>query len=199
MLLSVLLSALRSEDEEDLDLLRLARDGDRDAFGKLVAKYQKRVFRVARRMCLNDDDAWDITQEAFIRAMQAMPGFDTGYRFFTWIYRITSNLAINMSQRRRRHGEVQYDEEYGADGLQSVPDDLGERAQAEELARAIEAAVEELSPPLRAVFVLRVDQQLSYSEIASTLGIALGTVMSRLSRARTEVRRSVAHLMEDVK
>jgi len=129
--------------------------------------------------------------------MQAMPGFDTGFRFFTWIYRITANLAINLSQKRRRHAEVEFDEEYGADGRMSVPDDLAETASAQELARAIEAAVERLSPPLHAVFVLRVDQQLSYTEIAQTLGIALGTVMSRLNRARAEIRRAVGRLLED--
>lgn len=188
---------LEIDDDGDVELLRRARDGDRDAFGDLVRKYEKRVFRVARRMCMNDDDAWDITQEAFIRAMQAMPGFDTGYRFFTWIYRITANLAINLSQKRRRHAEVEFDEEYGGDGRMSLPDDLAGTANAQELARAIEAAVERLSPPLRAVFVLRVDQQLSYSEIAQTLGIALGTVMSRLNRARAEIRRAVGRLLED--
>jgi RNA polymerase sigma-70 factor, ECF subfamily len=197
VLWAVLLSVLEIDDDGDVELLRRARDGDRDAFGDLVRKYEKRVFRVARRMCMNDDDAWDVTQEAFMRAMQAMPGFDTGFRFFTWIYRITANLAINLSQKRRRHAEVEFDEEYGADGRMSVPDDLAETASAQELARAIEAAVERLSPPLHAVFVLRVDQQLSYTEIAQTLGIALGTVMSRLNRARAEIRRAVGRLLED--
>jgi RNA polymerase sigma-70 factor, ECF subfamily len=193
----VSLAALEVADEDDPELLRRARDGDRDAFGELFSKYSKRVFRVARRMCRNDEDAWDVTQEAFIRAMQAMPGFDTRFRFFTWIYRITTNLAINLSQKRQRHAEVMFDEEYGAEGLQALPDDLSERAAASELATAIEGAVQRLSPPLRAVFVLRVDQQLSYSEIASTLGIAMGTVMSRLNRARNEVRKAVSYLLEE--
>jgi RNA polymerase sigma-70 factor, ECF subfamily len=193
----VLLAAVEVLDEDDPELLRRARAGDREAFGELFTKYGRRVYRVARRMCRNDEDAWDVTQEAFMRAMQAMPGFDPRYRFFTWIYRITTNLAINMSQKRKRHAEVMFDEEYGAEGLQALPDDLSEQASAGELTRAIEEAVQKLSPPLRAVFVLRVDQQLSYSEIASTLGIAMGTVMSRLNRARNEVRRAVGHLLED--
>lgn len=195
MLLDVILSLIEPADDE-AGLVAKARAGDRDAFGELVRRYQKRVFRVARRMCRTDEDAWDVTQDTFIRAMKAMPGFDTRYRFFTWIYRIATNLSINLSEKRRRRSEVEFDEEYGAEGEQCVEDTAASQASASELADAIRKAVERLSPPLRSVFVLRVDQELSYSEIAETLGIALGTVMSRLSRARSEVRKSVEHLME---
>ncbi|MCK4672043.1 MAG: sigma-70 family RNA polymerase sigma factor, partial [Candidatus Aegiribacteria sp.] len=118
MLLSVLLMIACEETNPDLELLRKAKDGDRDAFGELFRKYEKRVFRVARRMCGSDDEAWDITQDAFIRAMQAMDRFDTKYRFFTWIYRITTNLAINYSQKRMRRREVSFDEGFSADGQQ---------------------------------------------------------------------------------
>lgn len=195
MFLAVLLAALEAVDEEAA-LVARAKAGDRDAFGELVGRYQKRVFRVARRMCRTDEDAWDVTQDTFIRAMNAMPGFDTRYRFFTWIYRIATNLSINLSQKRKRRSEVEFDEEYGAEGEQCIEDSAPSQASASELSSAISRAVEKLSPPLRAVFVLRVDQELSYSEIAETLGIALGTVMSRLNRARTEIRKSVEHLLE---
>ncbi len=193
--LTVLLAAVEAVDEEAA-LVARAKAGDRDAFGELVRRYQKSVFRVARRMCRTDEDAWDVTQDTFIRAMNAMPGFDTRYRFFTWIYRIATNLSINLSQKRKRRSEVEFDEEYGAEGEQCITDTAPSQASASELASAIQGAVEKLSPPLRAVFVLRVDQELTYSEIAETLGIALGTVMSRLNRARTEVRKSVEHLLE---
>lgn len=195
MLLAVILAAVDAVDEEAA-LVARAKAGDRDAFGELVRRYQKRVFRVARRMCRSDEDAWDVTQDTFIRAMNAMPGFDTRYRFFTWIYRIATNLSINLSQKRKRRSEVEFDEEYGAEGEQCIEDSAPSQASASELSSAIRRAVEKLSPPLRAVFVLRVDQELSYSEIAETLGIALGTVMSRLNRARTEIRKSVEHLLE---
>ena len=184
-----------AETPEERELIRRARKGDRDAFGEIVKMYQKRVFRLARRMSRSDDDAWDITQEAFIRAMDAMERFDPQYRFFTWMYRIVVNLAINATERRKRRGEVRFVEESDGDGHQVVEDQALERAAARELAEAVRSAVGELSPPLRAVFVLRVDQGLSYSEISDTLGIALGTVMSRLSRARESVRQSVAGLV----
>jgi RNA polymerase sigma-70 factor (ECF subfamily) len=195
MFLAVILSVMEPVDE-DAGLIARAKAGDRDAFGELVRRYEKRVFRVARRMCRTDEDAWDVTQDTFIRAMQAMPGFDTRYRFFTWIYRIATNLSINLSEKRKRRAEVEFDEEYGAGGEQCVEDTAPSQASASELASAIRSAVERLSPPLRAVFVLRVDSELSYSEIAETLGIAMGTVMSRLNRARSEIRKSVEHLME---
>lgn len=195
MLLGVLLLIAGSDENPDLDLLRRARDGDREAFGELFRKYEKRVFRVARRMCGSDDEAWDITQDAFLRAMQAMDRFDTDYRFFTWMYRIVSNLAINYSQKRKRRHEVRFEEDYAADGFQSVEDQSGDLAMRDQLASAVERAVEKLSPGLRAVFVLRVDQQLSYSEIAESLGIAIGTVMSRLNRARHRIREELGDLL----
>jgi RNA polymerase sigma-70 factor, ECF subfamily len=196
MLLSVLLlMAAAGEDNPDLELLRRARNGDREAFGELFRKYEKRVFRVARRMCRSDDEAWDITQDAFLRAMQAMDRYDTRYRFFTWIYRIVTNLAINHSEKRKRRNEVLFEEDYGAEGRQAVDDMTSDIAEREQLAAAVSKAVEKLSPALRAVFVLRVDQQLSYSEIAESLHIAIGTVMSRLNRARQRVREELGSLL----
>jgi len=195
MLLSVLLMMEIEEDNPDITLLRKAKNGDRDAFGELFRKYEKRVFRVARRMCGSDDEAWDITQDAFIRAMQAMDRFDTQYRFFTWIYRITTNLAINYSKKKMRRREVHFDEAYSVDGQQAIMDDLDDRAAGEQLARSVSNAVEKLTPALRAVFVLRVDQQLSYSEIAESLDIAIGTVMSRLNRARGKIREELGSML----
>jgi len=196
MLLSVLLlMAVAGEENPDLELLRRAKNGDREAFGELFRKYEKRVFRVARRMCRSDDEAWDITQDAFLRAMQAMDRYDTRYRFFTWIYRIVTNLAINHSEKRKRRNEVIFEEDYGAEGHQTVDDMTSDIAQREQLAAAVSSAVERLSPALRAVFVLRVDQELSYSEIAESLHIAIGTVMSRLNRARQRIREELGSLL----
>lgn len=184
-----------AEENPDLELLKRAKNGDRDAFGELFRKYEKRVFRVARRMCGSDDEAWDITQDAFIRAMEAMDRFDPRYRFFTWIYRITTNLAINYSRKRKRRREVHFEEDYSAEGQQVTSAQLADRAAAEQLAEAVGNAVEKLSPALRAVFVLRVDQQLSYTEIAESLDIALGTVMSRLNRARARIREELGSML----
>ncbi len=195
MLLSVLLMMAGEEENPDIELLRKAKNGDRDAFGELFRKYEKRVFRVARRMCGSDDEAWDITQDAFIRAMQAMDRFDTKYRFFTWIYRITTNLAINYSKKKMRRREVHFEEAYSAEGQQVIEDNLADRAAGEQLARSVTKAVEKLTPALKVVFVLRVDQQLSYQEIAESLDIAIGTVMSRLNRARDKIREELGLML----
>ena len=176
---------------DEPELLERAVNGDRDAFGEIVKKYEKRVFRVARRMCRCDDDAWDITQESFMKAMKAMHTFNTEYRFFTWMYRIVSNTAINHSRAGGRRGEVEFDEGYGTDGLTSTPDTAIQDMEKDLLVAAVQKALEKLSPALRSVFVLRVDQELSYEEIAETLDIAVGTVMSRLNRARSAVKTAV--------
>ncbi len=123
--------------------------------------------------------------------MNAMHSFNTEYRFFTWMYRIVTNTAINHSRAQGRRGEVQFDEGYGFQGLASTSDDAVSRMEKDLLVEAVQKAVEKLTPALRSVFVLRVDQELSYEEIAETLDIALGTVMSRLNRARSAVRNSV--------
>lgn len=193
ILFLVLLAAV---DEDEALILEKAVHGDREAFGRLVEKYQKRVFRVARRLCGSDDDAWDITQESFIRAMKAMDSFDADFRFFTWIYRIVTNVAINFHRKTTRRAEVEYQDEYGYQGQTVTLDQAPLNAAAGELAMAVGRAVEALSDPLRTVFVLRVDQELSYTEIAQTLGIAVGTVMSRLNRARNQVRAVVSREME---
>jgi RNA polymerase sigma-70 factor (ECF subfamily) len=195
MILFLVLLAV-ADDEEEAGLVRLASTGDREAYGRLVEKYQKRVFRVARRLCGSDDDAWDVTQESFIRAMNAMGTFDPGFRFFTWIYRIVTNTAINLHRRSGRRAEVEYQDEYGYQGQTATPDLAAENAEAGELAMAVGKAVDSLSDPLKTVFVLRVDQELSYTEIAETLGIAVGTVMSRLNRARNQVRNLVTRELE---
>ncbi len=184
-LVSLITAAVALEEPE---LLERAVSGDKEAFGEIVRKYEKRVFRVARRLCNCDDDAWDITQEAFMKAMRAMHSFNTDYRFFTWMYRIVTNTAINYSRSRTRRGEVEFDEGYGSEGLTSTADTAIQEMEKDLLLTAVQSAVEKLTPPLRAVFVLRVDQELSYEEIAETLDIAVGTVMSRLNRARSSVK-----------
>ncbi len=170
------------------ELLEKAVSGNKEAFGEIVKMYEKRVFRVARRMCNCDDDAWDITQEAFIKAMKAMHNFKVEYRFFTWMYRIVTNTAINFSRSRGRRSEVEFDEGYGSGGLTSTADTAIKECNRDLLVKAVQKAIEQLSPALRIVFVLRVDQELSYEEIAESLGIATGTVMSRLNRARNSVK-----------
>ena len=104
------------------------------------------------------------------------------------MYRIVSNTAINLSRSRSRRAEVEFDEGYGGGGQTATADTAIQETSRDLLVTAVQKAVEQLTPALRSVFVLRVDQELSYEEIAETLDIATGTVMSRLNRARSFVK-----------
>ena len=172
-------------DPAEADLLARAQGGNLFAFEEVVRRYQKRVYATAYRILRRHDAADDATQEAFLRAWRSLDHFDPARPFGPWICRIAANVAINAvrSPTAREeglpegHGETR-DEE---------PGPLEKVAETETRA-ALDAALARLPAEQRAVFVLRVLHELSYDEIAESLGIAPGTVMSRLFRAREKLR-----------
>ena len=176
-------------DPAEADLLGRARDGNLFAFEEVVRRYQRRVYAVAFRIVRRHDVADDVTQEAFIRAHQALRSFDPGRPFGPWICRIAANLAINHV-RSPESREDPLPEGHAEWPTPAPGPDTGvlEREGLEVLRRALEA----LPAEQRAVFVLRVHEDLSYREIAEALGLSMGTVMSRLSRAREKLRESLA-------
>lgn len=183
----------RSKADDDAPLLTAARAGDSDAFGRLVDRHRDRVYGVAFRIVGNADDAMDIAQEAFVKAWRSLPRFRGGSAFFTWIYRITTNLALDHVRRSRVH-TVEYDDAMLAETLpglspapSSNPSPRRETMQAE-TRQAIEEALAQLTPEHRAVVVLREMEGRSYQEIAQILGCRIGTVMSRLHYARRRMR-----------
>jgi RNA polymerase sigma-70 factor (ECF subfamily) len=151
----------------------------------LVRRYQRRVYAVAFRIVRRHDVADDVTQEAFLRAHRALARFDLSRPFGPWVGRIAANLAIN-EQRSPRAREEELPEAHNelpakdAGPLQGLLE--------HEASEVLEQALDRLPQEQRAVFVLRVTEDLSYQEIAQTLGISPGTVMSRLSRAREKLR-----------
>ena len=171
------------------DLLARARGGDLVAFEEVVRLYQRRVYGVAYRIVRRHDVADDVSQEAFIRAHKALATFDTTRPFGPWICRIAANLAINhvRSPRSREEelpeGHAETPSPAGGSPLESV---LHQEAKV-----VLDAALERIPAEQRAVFVLRVVEELSYREIADALGISIGTVMSRLSRAREKLREAL--------
>jgi RNA polymerase sigma-70 factor (ECF subfamily) len=172
-------------DRDEAFVLARARGGDLLAFEEIVKRYQRRVYGTAFRIVRRHDVADDVVQEAFLRAYQALGRFDLSRPFGPWICRIAANLAVNHvrspESREEELPETHADTPVAGGGpLAGV---LDTEAQAE-LARAMES----LSPEQRAVFVLRVFEELSYKEIAEALEISIGTVMSRLSRARERLR-----------
>lgn len=184
-------AAYRAEDQAWVDA---ARDGDRRAFGRLVERYQERVYAIAYGILQNRDDAWDAAQEAFVKAYQNLHRFEGGASFYTWLYRITHNLAIDHYRAKRRRRQVDFEDKPGVNAAMaakqplSVTADPGQTLGRRELHEVLNQAMEALSNNHRAIIVLREIEGLSYEELADVLEISKGTVMSRLFHARKNLQ-----------
>jgi RNA polymerase sigma-70 factor (ECF subfamily) len=178
---------------DDCRLIADCLDGRPAAFGELVRRYQDRLYNTVYRLVGNADDAQDITQEAFLNAYQGLGTFRGNARFFTWLYRIAINTAV--SQRRKHRvaiplhvGQKNHDGSMGpADP--STFDDPGHGLDQADQERVIQDALNRLSAEHRTVIVLKDIEEQSYEAIASILNVPIGTVRSRLHRARLELRR----------
>lgn len=170
------------------ELVRAAAKGRTDAFEELVRLHEKKVYALTLRMCGNPEDARDAAQEAFLSAWRGLPSFRGEAGFSTWLYRLASNAAIDQLRRNRRQRE-----EASLDaGEMDTPDQSPgpqEAAEGSELQRAVADGLASLSEDHRRILLLREYQQLSYDEIAQTLDMDLGTVKSRISRARRALRK----------
>ena len=169
---------------KEQDILRRAQQGDSEAFRQLVEAYQTQVYRLALRMC-GADGADDVTQDAFVAAWRALPNFRSDCRFSTWLYRLTTNAAIDYLRREKRHRAA------GDIAELELPDDaptmqeLSERAETQSRVRR---ALSCLSDEHRQVLLLRYMQELDYGEIAQVLDVSEGTVKSRINRAKLKLR-----------
>ena len=172
------------------ELVRAAAGGDTEAFERLVRTYENKIYHLALRMCGSADEAADIAQEAFLAAWRGLPSFRGEAGFATWLYRLTSNAAIDYLRRQKKQrGDMSLDdEELGLDAVDSGPSPQ-ETAEGSELRSAVAAGFNQLSEGHRQVLVLREIQGLSYEEIASVLELDIGTVKSRISRARSSLRK----------
>lgn len=172
------------------ELVRAAAGGDENAFAELVRLHEKKVYNLALRICGNAEDASDAAQEAFVSAWKGLPNFRGEAGFSTWLYRLTSNAAIDLLRRnKRQRGEISLDDlNAGIDPVDRGPS-LQERVEGAELREAVMAGLALLSEDHRQALVLREMQEMRYEEIASVLGVDLGTVKSRISRARGSLRK----------
>ena len=172
------------------ELVRAAAGGDTEAFERLVRTYENKIYHLALRMCGSSEEASDIAQEAFLAAWRGLPSFRGEANFATWLYRLTSNAAIEYLRRQKKErGDMSLDDEdLGLDAVDTGPgpQDAAERT---EVRTAVAAGLQQLSEGHRQVLVLREIQGLSYEEIADVLEVDLGTVKSRISRARTALRK----------
>ena len=191
-----------SEREVDLALVERVRRGDRHAFDLLVIKYQRKIMRLLSRMIHDPAEIEDVAQEAFIKAYRALPQFRGDSAFYTWLYRIALNTARNWQSAsfRRPNTVTPLENEDGEtfdqiDSLsdQSTPESLMASRQ---VAQAVNAAIDELPDDLRAAIVLREIEGMSYEEIASTMQCPIGTVRSRIYRAREAIAARLRPVME---
>ena len=172
------------------DLITLARRGDRLAFGELVQRHRDGVMNVVYRLCGDPDLAEETAQEAFIRAWQNLDRYKSEFPFRNWIYKIAVNLAYDALRRRKPQINI---EEIS---LQSHQGDPEQALESRERAERVRQCVLALPPDSRSALVLREYEGLTYQEIAATLDIPLGTVMSRLSYARNRLRQALADYLE---
>jgi RNA polymerase sigma-70 factor (ECF subfamily) len=189
-------------DADDAALVERCRAGDVAAFEPLVEKYRQRVWRLAYNVLRDREEAWDVAQEAFIRAYQALPSFRGQSAFYTWLYRIVMNVAADRGRSRGAQGRAFGTERVPEEDWERVLPDLhaGEEAPDARAARAEERrkimqALDTLSDDHRTIIMLGDLEGLSYREIADTLEIPLGTVMSRLHNARKRLRDALGPLL----
>lgn len=176
-------------------LIRRAQQGDNVAFEELLLLHQKKVYNLCLRMSANPDDALDLSQEAFLRAWRSLGQYQFEANFSTWLFRLTSNICIDFLRRKKRRQETSLTESYddSDEGAElSVPDaQPGPEQQAitNETKIELARAMEQLSPEHREILQLRVIEDLQYEQIADILGVRVGTVKSRLARARLSFRK----------
>ncbi len=173
---------------EDAQLIDEALRGDAESFGELVRKYQDRLFNTVVHVAGRREEAEDVVQEAFVQAFLKLSSFQRTAAFYTWLYRIAFNIAI--SRRRRRKVEVSVEQHREASGVEPMDDGEApdERMLREERAELVSGALQRLSDEHRAILVLREMEGCCYETIAEILDLPVGTVRSRLHRARLQLR-----------
>lgn len=191
------------DDTPDGTLVQQARHGSSAAFEQLVIRYRARIYTMIHHMTGNEADTWDLSQEVFIKAWRALPGFEERSQFSTWLHRIAHNATCDWLRRKRvrgGHASSEFNDATASTpeaGAVTVPHGVQNPDQAlenKELGLRIRDALAELSPEHRAVILMKEIDGLSYQEIADAAGCSLGTVMSRLFYARKRLQALLADL-----
>jgi RNA polymerase sigma-70 factor (ECF subfamily) len=183
-----------AEVNDELAIVERARTGDAAAFSELVQRYERKIYRLAKHITQNDEDAEDVLQESFMKAYTHLDRFHGDSKFYTWLVRIAVNEALMKLRKRKSDRSVSLDEpqDTGEDLVQREiavwEDDPEKKYSREELAEILDNAVQSLKPSFRTVFVLRDIEELSTEDTAETLGISIPAVKSRLLRARLQLR-----------
>ncbi len=190
-------------DPSDLEAVKRAAEGDHDAFRVLVERYQERAYGLALRVMRDEEQARDVVQEAFLKAYRSLDRFEGRSSFYTWFYRVVMNLCIDAKRRQPPGQTLEWDDAREVEapagaGLDAVDPERQQwsgparELERAELREAIRRAIDELPEDARRTLLLREVDGLSYAEIAESLGVPKGTVMSRLHHARRRLRELLA-------
>jgi RNA polymerase sigma-70 factor (ECF subfamily) len=193
-------------DVSELDLVKECQTGDTQAFDQLVSRYRTRVFGMIYNMVRNEQDAWDLAQDSFVKAWKSIGRFRGQSSFYTWIYRIVMNVTIDWLRKKQVKGTgtefddtVQLKEIDPASRTSPRAEALPhERMERGEIRARIDDAIAQLSPEHRAVILMKETEDMQYHEIAEALGCSIGTVMSRLFYARKKLQSSLRDVYENV-
>lgn len=189
------------EAEEDRALIARAQAGDRAAFRQLVERHQRRAFAIALGLVRDENDARELVQDAFLRVYKSLNNFQGTSSFFTWLYRIITNLSIDLIRKPGRQVGDLDEMRFEADESQEADfpflsridgADPGEVVRRREIAKRLQAALDALPPYHRGVIVMREIEGLSYEEMAQAMNVSKGTIMSRLFHARQKLQRALA-------
>jgi len=194
------------DDVPELDLVRQAQAGDTEAFDRLVSRSRTRIFGMIYNMVHNEQDAWDLAQDSFLKAWKSIARFRGQSSFYTWMYRIVMNVTIDWLRKKQVRGAgAEFDDAIQLKEIdpasRTVPhaDPLPhEGMQGREIRDRIEAAISQLSPEHRAVILMKEIEDMQYREIAESLGCSIGTVMSRLFYARKKLQDLLRDVYENV-
>ena len=190
----------------DAMLVDRCRRGDSAAMERLILKYQNRIYNVILKICANPDDAAELTQETFVKVIENIDRFESKSSFYTWAFRIAVNLTLNYCQRNAKLGlrSLDDDYEYSTNATQTLKEFLSDDsspdpamvAQNKELCEITIQSLMKLDDAQRTVIILRDIEGMNYAQIADVLEINLGTVRSRLSRARNRLREIMEAILQ---
>ncbi len=199
---SILKKARQEEAEQDRLLIERAQGGDTVAFRNLVERHQRRAFAIAFSLVRDDNDAKEIVQEAFVRVYKGLKTFQGTSSFFTWLYRIITNLSIDLMRKpgSRLQGELDENQEASEDAAESSflsrieGSDPQEVVRRKEIGSALRTALDALPSYHRSVILMREVEGMSYEEMAQAAGVSKGTIMSRLFHARQKLQKSLSEV-----
>ena len=194
-----------ASEPDDLELVARSQAGDTAAFNELVTRYRSRAFSMIYQMTRNEQDAWDLAQDGFVKAWKAIGRFRGQSSFYTWLYRILMNVTIDSMRRKHIQSGIEFDDQIGLrqiePGAATAPRaelQPAEKISDQEIRGRIDEAIAKLSPEHRAAIVMREIDGLEYTEIAAAMECSLGTVMSRLFYARKKLQSLLKDVYENI-